>query len=299
MAFQGHGTQAAAEQGSGGARGEAPTNFSYFERLSGEKRGYLNPLYIAKNVKDREIILLDDISSQQSPQFAALVHQFAYNSRFDNIVTSLEGVDERGCPFSNARRERDMKTKKVRPRLASAVWLLTGIEVNPFTYEKGPNAGKTVTGRRVLVCVPRGRTPNSKVSRVEEFMNFATKLKGGTRLRSFQVSRSGGDMSSKIGDTWWPLQDVVPIAEMRKRFAADADLYGYTIDQYLAPADYMSVCKPMKFEVAQRLAKFVEDFRRDNPSQYDRFPDEGPAAAPVHGDAYEAPPADEGSTIPF
>jgi len=298
MAFQGHGTQAAAEQADKGPKGEAPLGFNFFERLSGEKRGYINPLYIAKNVKDREVIILDDISSQQSPQFAALVHQFAYNGRFDNIVTSLEGVDERGCPFSNARRERDVKTKKVRPKLASAVWLLTGLEKNPFTYEKGPNAGKTVTYRRVLICVPRGRMPNSKVSRVEEFMNFATKLKGGLRLRTFQVSRSGADMSSKIGDTWWPLQEITGVAEMRKLVAADADLFGYTVDQYLAPADYMTVCKPMKFETAQRLAKFVEDFRRDNPSPYDRFPDEG-KTAPIHGDAYEAPPSDEGSTIPF
>lgn len=302
MAFQGYGSQADVEQrskGGRGPRGEKPRGFVYTEEVGKDKRNFLSLVFVPKDAKDREYIILDDIKSKDDPQFAALIHHFWYNGRGDNVVTSLEGIDERGCPYSHALRERSDRGGDFRPRLASAVWFLTVLDMNPFTYERGPNAGKTVRSRRLLLPVPRGRTANSKVSRVEEFMNFATKLKGGLRFQTFQVT--GG--ASKIGQTWWPTMQASTIDELRKKFAADAAFYGFTsVDDYLKPADYHTVCKPKGYEDAKRLAAFIEADRRENPSKFNRLDDE-----PTASDADEDAPAsnaastseEEGSTLPF
>jgi hypothetical protein len=306
MAFHGYGKQAEAEQKSGGRKGpsgEAPRGFIYFEKLK-DKRNFLTMVFMSREVKDREYIVLDDIKNKDSPQFGVLVHQFWYGGKGDNVVTSLEGVDERGCPFSQALRERLKAGGDFLPRFASSVWLLSVIEMDEFTYEKGPNAGKTVYSRRRLLPVPRGRTANSKVSRVEEFMNFATKLKGGLRLQRFQVSRTAGQTAAKIGTTWWPTQEAIT-PDLKAKLTKDAEFYGFaSLEDYLKPVDYKTVCQPYTYEEATRLAKFVEADRLANPGKFSDLNDEGGAEVGEkveHGDAYEGPDPkpEEGETLPF
>lgn len=306
MAFHGYGKQADVEQKSSrGPKGEAPRGFLYSEQLGKDSRNYLPTVFLPKDTKDREFIILDDIKSDNDSQFAALVHQFWYGNKGDNIVTSLEGIDERGCPYAHALRERPMGGGDFRPRLAAAVWLLTVIEVDPFTYERGPNQGKTVGSKRKILVIPRGRMANSKVSRVEEFMNYATKIKGGLRLAPFLVSRPSGS-PAKIGATWWP-SERQSVEELRARFAKDAEFYGFkSVDDYLKPIDYKTVCKPRTYEEAKRLAPFIEADRRANPSKFNRLDedetaDETGTAPATQGDAYEGPDkaADEGATLPF
>ena len=305
MAFHGYGKQADVEQkapsGKRGPGGEAPRSFVLSEKLK-DKRNYLPMVFLPREVKDREYIVLDDIKTGDDPQFGALIHQFWYNNKGDNAVVSLEGVDERGCPFSQALRERPEKGGDFRPRFASSVWLLSVIELSEFTYERGANQGKTVHSRRLLLPVPRGRTANSKVSRVEEFMNFATKLKGGLRLQRFQVSRTAGQTAAKIGTTWWPTQEPIS-PELKAKLTQDAAFYGFaSVEDYLKPVDYKTVCKPNTYEDAARLAPFIEADRRANPGKFSNLNDEegGTEAAAPRGDAYEGPDkANEGDTLPF
>lgn len=299
MAFQGYGSQANQKQArSGGASGDRPFAFGYSEMLPGDRRYNLGMFSLPRGVKDREVIILDDIKSVDDPMFAALVHQFWYNGR-PAALTSLEGIDERGCPIAHALRTRRAPDSPYEPKLASAVWLLTVLEMTPYTYTAGPNKGKTVNSRRSLLAVPRGRVPNSKVSRVEEFTNFATKIPGGLRLQVFQVSRGEGDRSPKIG-SWWPTHNRRQIHELREQIAADAELYGFaTADDYLAPVNYHEVVKPRDYDYLKRAAAFIEADRRTSKSAYDRLDDEPTTShAPAHGTP-TAEIEDEGAVIPF
>jgi len=299
VGFQGYGNQADSDIKRSSNRNGAPRGFFYSEPLPNDKRHFLNLFEIPKGTKDRQVILLDDIKTENDPQFAALVHMFWYAKR-SCVLTSLEGVDERGCPISHALRQRPARGGDLEPKMASSVWFLTALDVQTFTYQRGAHAGRTVNSRRVLIPVPRGRAKNSKVSRVEEFMNYAIKLKG-LRLQPFLVSRSEGETAAKIGDTWWAERDRLDLNDMRRRFAADAELFGFaTVDDYLAPVDYFSVMKPKTYEELKKAAVFIEQDRRDNPSRFNRLDDDAPAATAserVTTSTIEV--EDEGDSLPF
>lgn len=306
MAFQGYGNQADSEIKRPSNRGGEPRGFNYTEPLPNDKRHYLNLFELNKGEKDRQVILLDDIKSEEDPQFAALIHAFWYKNRSNNIITSLEGIDERGCPISHALRRRPIKGGAFEPRMASSVWFLTALDLQPFTFERGPRSGQSVQSRRVLIPVPRGRTKNSKVSRVEEFMTFAQKL-GGLRFQTFQVSRGTDQTAAKIGDIWWPTRQQIDITELRRRFAHDAEVYGFpTVDDYLKPVDYFNVMKPKSYDELKKAVEFIEADRRQSKSPYDRLDDDVPAATSGRVPARSEVPAsvaaaddDEGSDLPF
>lgn len=257
MAYVGHGSQMKEMERGAFGRGGAPFSFGFYEQV-GERKAMLPILYLPKNTKNRRIVILDDIKSEEDVQFVArLIMGFKYNGRFGNAVVSLNGVDERGCPFGDALQRKNDKTGAMEPQRGSRVWLLTAIEETTFTYKQGARKGQTVVNPRRAVPVPLGEFPQSKVSRAAEFMNFAVR-QGGLRGCVFEVSRGAGDTSSRIGDPgmWYPVGKLSE-AELRSKYGQCAQSNGYGVDQYLAPADYFSVFKPMPFDDAVKAAKAI------------------------------------------
>jgi hypothetical protein len=308
MAFSGYAPEPASSFSALSGRGK-PFGFGFYEQFGMTKRN-INPFRVQVGQKDVPLIILDDVKSAADYRFAARFHiGFKYNNRFGNVVTSLEGVDPRGDPFSVALKQKNEKTGKVEPKMPQRCWLLTGIELTSYTIKNGKNAGKVIENPRVLIPVPLGDRPNSPMSREDYFMAFATKLSGGLRGREFDVSRGPGQRSPRIGDQWFP-KDKLTDAQLMERIAGAAQALGVSPADYIKPCNYTEVCKPVTYDRALQQAAAIAaeygfdllaELRGDKPAD---VKSQGAQSIPDRGDAYEGDDAEvndsaDDQTIPF
>ena len=111
--------------------------------------------------------------------------------------------------------------------------MATAIKLQPYTVMSGPNQGKVIPYTRGLILAGE-----------DQYKTLLTYRKAweGLRGRVFNVSRSDGPFSPKIGDTWDPKAQLTD-EEMMEKFADVAADYGLSVEDYCRPMDYETILK--------------------------------------------------------
>jgi hypothetical protein len=164
-----------------------------------------------KGGEDRKITFLDgDLDADGCLDITTYYeHTIKIGNSIDTYVCTSEEDPSQPCPLCAAGEKRYL------------AGLMTVIDHTPYTIKTGPKAGQVVEHQRKLY--------KCKHATIKVLTKYASK-NGGLTGWTYDVSRSGGDKSPAVGDTFMPDFKW----ESPKQFA---QLIGVPVEEVM-PADY-------------------------------------------------------------
>jgi len=311
MAFSSSGgppPKMAREKGLSG--GQKPYGFRFYEKLASGKNKKIGFLQIDKGEEKVPILILDVASLDDGNEWdpSVYIHEkFRYNNTWQNYAICRCKTPE-GCSLDAALQEPHThapwckkpadeknpqegecdKLGKPEPRKGAWRWVFTAIKLKPFTFERGKMIGKTIPYQRCLGLASEDQ--------FKELLAYRKAYKG-LRGRLFNVSRSDGQFSAKIGDKWDPVEEWSD-EKMMEHFADAAADYGLSPEDYVKAFDYEKVLPlPTVAEMAE-ISKWVAGERGinlDNPSA----PPSGNPVANAVSDAATGDDENPEEDVPF
>jgi hypothetical protein len=275
MAFSGSGgppPKQAREQGLAG--GNKPFNFRFFETLQSGKPKQIQFISLDQEretkvgEKDVKILILDE-APPGGDEWNPSVHihtRFRYGGSWENYSICRHKTPE-GCLLDVALQEKHTHARwckkpkdesnpqegecdrlgKSEPKKGVWRWAATAIKMKPYTVRGGPNKGKVIPYTRGLLLAGEDQ--------YKDFLAYRKAFKG-LRGRLFNVSRSDGGFSARIGDNWDPIEEWTD-EKMHEYFADAAADYGLSVEDYTRPIDYEQVLRLPTVKEISDVARWV------------------------------------------
>lgn len=253
--------------------GRKPFGYHLYEALPNGKNKKVSTFKLSPGEKNVPFVILDAARVADENLTYKIHENIKFGGSFSNMVLCNNHLPE-GCLldkvlekphtcFTKCKQPCKLIGTKV-PMPGTWKWVVSGLKMKPFTFEKGAMAGKTIAVQRCLLLVGNKQFDTFNAFR-ETF-----DAQGGLRGMTFIVSRSNDQRSPKIGETWIPTVRVSD-EDLVTKCATSADFYGLPVEDFIRPFDYESVFRHLTTSEMASAAKWIgAEYKNELPGLGDK-----------------------------